>query len=184
MASSDQYEQALRDCQRTVMGNKKVDIETATAQDIRNAANFHGSENIPGASSASRGRNSGGNAGGYGGGHSSAPRARERSPPRNDRYPPKARDDAKNDSNILLMKGLPFDATTGDIEEFFEWFRIKDIEPVVPGQGQTNKGEAYVEMASARDCASAIREKNNHYIGDRYIQIFPATRAEMEKRTS
>merc|ERR1712039_107522 len=172
MSSYDQYEQALRDCQRTVMGNKKVEIEEATSQDINNAANFHGAESIPG--SGGRGRQSGG--------HRSPPRGirdRERTPPRSDKYSHKSRDDGC----ILLMKGLPFDATTGDIEEFFEGYRIKEIEPVVPAKGQKNKGEAYVEMGSARDCASAIREKNKNYIGDRYIELFAATRADMHAAT-
>lgn len=183
LASSEQCSEAQKKCNDTIMGSKQVTLELAELQHIDTLGKIHGVVNLSSGGDARR--------------HdrptqrSERVQSRSRTPPRRSERPPRGQDwhvakdrHTQEESSVLMMKGLPFDATTSDIEGFFKGYKIRDLIPVVPLPGRPNKGEAYVELGSARECASAIEARNKAHIGDRYIDLYPATHAGLlaEKR--
>lgn len=80
---------------------------------------------------------------------------------------------------VLMMRGLPFNATTDDISTFFSGFTVAKVVAVVPEDGRPNKGEAYVEFPSAEDCSRALGECQHKFVGSRYIELFPASLEDM-----
>lgn len=81
---------------------------------------------------------------------------------------------------FLRIRGLPFDATAADIASFFSEYHI------VPGgiyfvhSGLDRpKGEAFIQFANVEERNDALQKKDKLYMGNRYIELFEASEAEV-----
>lgn len=79
------------------------------------------------------------------------------------------------------MRGLPYNATTGDVSAFFGGF---DIIPngiyLVMGRDGRSTGESYVEFSSEQHAEQALKTKHREKIGTRYIELFRSSKAELQ----
>ena len=71
----------------------------------------------------------------------------------------------------LLMRGLPFRATKGDVETFFHPLNLIDVRFTVDREGRPS-GRAYVDFSTECDMEEALK-RNGDCIGKRYIELFP-----------
>ena len=78
----------------------------------------------------------------------------------------------KSALSAMKLKGLPFTVNTEDIVNFFDGFNLinDSIKIGKMGDGKLT-GEAAVLFSSAEDCANAHAEKNNKYIGNRWVKL-------------
>lgn len=85
---------------------------------------------------------------------------------------------------VLRMRGLPFSADKLDIVTFFKDFAISDdkVHLIANSEGRP-AGEAFVEFASPEDSKAAM-SKDRMSLGHRYIELFPASREELEEAAS
>eukprot|EP00917_Polyrhabdina_sp_WS-2016_P012155 GHVP01026753.1.p1 GENE.GHVP01026753.1~~GHVP01026753.1.p1 ORF type:complete len:516 (+),score=73.69 GHVP01026753.1:2-1549(+) len=80
---------------------------------------------------------------------------------------------------VLRMRGLPFSCNEHHILEFFKGFAMMSVLPsTVPVEGRPS-GEAYVEFDSANESMRALQERNKAVMERRYIELFPASKQEM-----
>ena len=86
----------------------------------------------------------------------------------------------KNDkminNHVIMMRGLPYDATVNDVIKFFGTeFDIVDNGIVLPldSDGRAS-GQAFVQFTNAEDAAKALK-KNREHMGRRYIEIFESS---------
>jgi heterogeneous nuclear ribonucleoprotein F/H/epithelial splicing regulatory protein 1/2 len=77
-------------------------------------------------------------------------------------------------SDCLEMRGIPFQATEGDIKRFFEEAGVSPTRI----HRKVNGGEAYVEFANEYDAGQALT-RNKAHIGQRYIDLFPVSYSKM-----
>ncbi|XP_018574155.1 heterogeneous nuclear ribonucleoprotein H isoform X1 [Anoplophora glabripennis] len=86
------------------------------------------------------------------------------------------------EGNIVKLRGLPWSATTDDIQKFFRDCKILGgkfgVHMTSSREGRPS-GEAFVEFEDAEDVEIAI-QKDREHIGNRYIEVFKVNRAEME----
>jgi heterogeneous nuclear ribonucleoprotein F/H len=77
-----------------------------------------------------------------------------------------------SDSKTVKIRGLPFRATALDIFNFFEGFSIaaETLQLGVDALGRPS-GEAWLTFASAEEALRAVRERNRHYLGSRYLEL-------------
>lgn len=84
-------------------------------------------------------------------------------------------------SNVIRMRGLPYDVTPSSIMEFFDGCAIKDGEQGVhltrDGLGRPS-GEAYIEFETVEDAKTGMQFDRKH-IGKRYVELFPSNENEM-----
>ncbi|KAJ9528164.1 hypothetical protein QJQ45_005788 [Haematococcus lacustris] len=98
-------------------------------------------------------------------------------------------------TTILKLRGLPFSVGDDDICQWFNEDKTLGIAPVVKdkcvgrGDGQgvlvvmdhgRPSGVAFVEFMSPAE-ATAAMAKNKQMMGSRYVEIFPATRADLDR---
>ncbi|KAL8029353.1 hypothetical protein ABFX02_14G220500 [Erythranthe guttata] len=110
---------------------------------------------------------------GGGGGGGAAPRARsleER--------------DLSEFKGVLRMRGLPFSTSKEEVVNFFKDYKISEdkVHLIANSEGRA-AGEAFVEFASAEDSKAAMA-KDRMTLGRRYVELFPASREELEEATS
>uniref|UniRef100_A0A7S1KS96 RRM domain-containing protein n=1 Tax=Percolomonas cosmopolitus TaxID=63605 RepID=A0A7S1KS96_9EUKA len=92
------------------------------------------------------------------------------------------------DTSVLRLRGLPWTATSADIEKFFaDVVKVEnpenDILIVLNFHGRST-GEAYVKFSSVEETQEAALKKDRAHMGHRYIELFPASEEEMEKSRS
>eukprot|EP01041_Mallomonas_annulata_P012439 gene12439-26172_t len=75
----------------------------------------------------------------------------------------------------VKLRGLPFEATVGDILIFFQPISVLDIIFFVK-DGKTT-GEAVVLFSSVSQCESAL-QRNHQHMGRRYVEVFQAKRGD------
>lgn len=77
-----------------------------------------------------------------------------------------------DDGYIVKLRGLPWSATTSDIEKFFRDCKILDgnqgIHMTTSREGRPS-GEAFVEFEDIEDMELAL-QKDREHIGNRYIE--------------
>ena len=79
-------------------------------------------------------------------------------------------------NHVVMMRGLPYDATVNDVIKFFGTeFDIVDNGIVLPldSDGRAS-GQAFVQFTNAEDAAKALT-KNREHMGRRYIEIFESS---------
>lgn len=82
---------------------------------------------------------------------------------------------------VVRLRGLPFNATAEDVQEFFAGLDVVGgSEGIVFTWGRDGRplGEAYVELATEQMQQEAMRRDRNR-IGQRYIEVFKSTRVDM-----
>lgn len=89
-------------------------------------------------------------------------------------------------TTILKLRGLPFSVGDDDICQWFNEDKTLGIAPVVKDNvlvvmdhGRPS-GVAFVEFMSPAE-ATAAMAKNKQMMGSRYVEIFPATRADLDR---
>ncbi|KAM9743946.1 LOW QUALITY PROTEIN: G-rich sequence factor 1 [Menidia menidia] len=77
---------------------------------------------------------------------------------------------------VVLLRGLPFSCSQGDIHTFFSGLQIAEngITMVRDAKGRIS-GEAFVRFCSPQDAAEALK-RDRDLIGHRYTRFFPAGR--------
>lgn len=85
-------------------------------------------------------------------------------------------------TTVLRLRGLPFRSTQPDVVNFFDGFTISGsgIQFVFGLDGRPT-GECYVEFLDERTAAAALSAKQRAQMGARYIELFPSTKAEMDR---
>ncbi|KAL6563924.1 hypothetical protein OROHE_005164 [Orobanche hederae] len=85
---------------------------------------------------------------------------------------------------LLRMRGLPYSASREDILDFFKDFELSEGKIHLIGNAEGRAaGEAIVEFASPEDSRAAMA-KDRKMLGYRYIELFPASRDELEEAAS
>ncbi|ESN91782.1 hypothetical protein HELRODRAFT_189810 [Helobdella robusta] len=85
---------------------------------------------------------------------------------------------ASYDDCIVRLRGLPWSVSNEEIINFFEGCSLADINLLYNKDGRPS-GEAFVELSTTEDMDIAL-SKHREYMGRRYIDVFSATRNEME----
>ncbi|GMH42052.1 hypothetical protein BSKO_09971 [Bryopsis sp. KO-2023] len=80
-------------------------------------------------------------------------------------------------SSVLRLRGLPFQATESDIEEFFTGYDLKQCQ-ICKRNGRST-GEAYVQLETEAVAGQALQELNCKHMGRRYIEIFEASESDL-----
>ncbi|KAL2231059.1 UNVERIFIED_CONTAM: Heterogeneous nuclear ribonucleoprotein F [Sesamum indicum] len=85
---------------------------------------------------------------------------------------------------LLRLRGLPFSCTREEIINFFKDFKLSEdkIHLIANSEGRP-AGEAFVEFSSPEDSRAAM-SKDRMTLGYRYIELFPASREELEEAAS
>jgi len=86
----------------------------------------------------------------------------------------------QGDFTCLRLRGLPYHANENNIVEFFQGYHMKAILPSTVPVHNRPSGEAYVEFHGAEECMRAYRQKNGAMMDRRYIELFPASKQEMD----
>lgn len=76
------------------------------------------------------------------------------------------------DSKTIKIRGLPFRATPLDIFNFFESYDViaESLQLGVDALGRPS-GEAWLTFTSSEEALRAVRERNRHYLGNRYLEL-------------
>lgn len=81
---------------------------------------------------------------------------------------------------VVRLRGLPYSCTESDIVLFFSDLHIvEDGVTIVRDHRGRNSGEAYVQFAS-QEIADEALQKDREAIGNRYIELFPSRRSEIQ----
>lgn len=85
------------------------------------------------------------------------------------------------ESGILRMRGLPFAATENDVHDFFVGFAIgaEGVHLLRNATGRPS-GEGYVEFMTTEEAERAMATRNRERMMHRYIELFRASRNEMQ----
>eukprot|EP01070_Trichotokara_eunicae_P012831 Trichotokara_eunicae@DN9806_c0_g1_i1.p1 len=96
------------------------------------------------------------------------------------RFVPQPRNDGYEFGfTVVRLKGLPYHANETHIVDFFRGLAMTAILPsTIPVDGRPS-GEAYVEFANPEEAWKAMN-KHGELIDRRYIELFAATKGEME----
>eukprot|EP01056_Protomagalhaensia_sp_Gyna25_P005141 Protomagalhaensia_sp_Gyna_25__5140@NODE_5_length_9194_cov_16_563845_g4_i0_p4_GENE_NODE_5_length_9194_cov_16_563845_g4_i0NODE_5_length_9194_cov_16_563845_g4_i0_p4_ORF_typecomplete_len655_score108_63RRM_1/PF00076_22/0_00066RRM_1/PF00076_22/0_00065RRM_1/PF00076_22/3_7e05RRM_5/PF13893_6/5_3e02RRM_5/PF13893_6/1_6RRM_5/PF13893_6/51HrpB1_HrpK/PF09613_10/0_13DUF3053/PF11254_8/0_25_NODE_5_length_9194_cov_16_563845_g4_i025394503 len=98
--------------------------------------------------------------------------------PRSRKFPNEAAD--QYPFTVLRLRGLPYGSNENHIVQFFLGFSMTTILPsTVPVDGRPS-GEAYVEFVSPEEAMRAFQLQQGARIEHRYIELFPASKQEME----
>lgn len=83
---------------------------------------------------------------------------------------------------VVRLRGLPWSATVEDVTQFLQGVTfangVQSIHFICSPDGRAS-GECYVELAGAEDLDKAITH-NREVMGRRYVEVYPAKRAEMD----
>lgn len=87
-------------------------------------------------------------------------------------------------TGMLRLRGLPFSATKEEIMKFFNDFELSGdkIHLIANAEGRA-AGEAFVEFSCAEDSRAAM-SKDRMTLRNRYIELFPASREDLEETAS
>ena len=82
----------------------------------------------------------------------------------------------------MRLRGLPYSATARDVLNLLHDCKVTDNEKGIrfsfAPDGRPS-GEAFVELASEEDVSKALGHNNEH-MGKRYVEIFRATKGQLE----
>lgn len=81
---------------------------------------------------------------------------------------------------VVRLRGLPYHANENHIVEFFHGYAMSAILPATAPIDGRPSGEAYVEFVSPEEAWRALKSRNGALMDRRYIELFPATKQEME----
>eukprot|EP01023_Acetabularia_acetabulum_P017501 TRINITY_DN18746_c0_g2_i3.p2 TRINITY_DN18746_c0_g2~~TRINITY_DN18746_c0_g2_i3.p2 ORF type:complete len:219 (-),score=31.96 TRINITY_DN18746_c0_g2_i3:298-954(-) len=87
---------------------------------------------------------------------------------------------------VVRMRGLPFNACQFDIEQFFNGIptaKNRDSIYMTFDANRRPTGEAFVEFPTQNDREEALKRDRN-MIGHRYIELFPANKADVDRAVS
>ena len=73
----------------------------------------------------------------------------------------------------VKLRGLPYGATPVDVVNFFKGFGVVESQ-VQFGYNSDGRpsGEAWISFSRLDDARRAVREKDRHHMGDRYVELF------------
>lgn len=95
-------------------------------------------------------------------------------PPQNYHIPPQP-------DNVIYMKGIPFDMCTDhDVLNFFSGLNVARIVFEFDSQSGKPSGNAFIQFLANQDKQAALNLNFNH-MGRRYIEVFTASREDMEE---
>ncbi|XP_058153341.1 G-rich sequence factor 1 isoform X1 [Dasypus novemcinctus] len=80
---------------------------------------------------------------------------------------------------VVRLRGLPYSCNEKDIVDFFAGLNIVDITFVMDYRGRRKTGEAYVQFEEPEMAKQALL-KHREEIGNRYIEIFPSIKNEVQ----
>ena len=83
---------------------------------------------------------------------------------------------------MIRLRGLPYSATAADVMDFLRDITIDKGEKGIhfsSGSYGRSTGEVFVEVCSPEDVNNAMKQDREH-MGGRYIEIFRASRAQLE----
>lgn len=80
---------------------------------------------------------------------------------------------------VMRLRGLPWETSPADIEEFFEGVQLLEFKIIFLPNGRAS-GEAVVEVANQQEFDAAMKKSGNN-IGSRYIEIFKSTGDDIDK---
>jgi len=94
---------------------------------------------------------------------------------------PVAEEGGVGDDGVVRLRGLPFEASKGEVTEFFAGLEIEEngVLIVTDFNGRAS-GEAFVQFTNTADAASAL-EKNKAMMGRRYIEVFKSSMEEAKR---
>jgi len=89
----------------------------------------------------------------------------------------------EENSQVVRMRGLPYECADDDISSFFNGLQIADNGiSIIEDQHGRSMGYAYVEFTSMYDADLAMK-KDRETMGSRYIELFKATKQDMVGHT-
>lgn len=92
----------------------------------------------------------------------------------------KATEESSESDGVVRLRGLPFSCTEKDIIQFFPGLKIvEDGVTVVLNRRGRNSGDAFVQFAT-KEMAEKALERNKEVMGNRYIEIFPSRKSEIQ----
>jgi len=80
---------------------------------------------------------------------------------------------------VMRLRGLPWETSPVDIEEFFEGVQLMEFKIIFLPNGRAS-GEAVIEVSSQEEFDAAMKKSGNN-IGSRYIEIFKSTGNDIDK---
>jgi len=80
---------------------------------------------------------------------------------------------------VVRLRGLPWECTLGDLNEFFDGIELVDAQIIYLSSGRAS-GEGVVEVGSQEDFEKALG-KNNEHIGSRWIEVFKSTGEDIDR---
>jgi len=82
---------------------------------------------------------------------------------------------APEGSNLpkIKLRGLPYGSNKKDILSFFKGFAVLEASVTfgINSDGRPS-GEAWVSFQSLEEARRAVRDKDRHHMGDRYVELF------------
>mmetsp|Transcript_34450 Transcript_34450/g.40289 ORF Transcript_34450/g.40289 Transcript_34450/m.40289 type:complete len:477 (+) Transcript_34450:147-1577(+) len=82
---------------------------------------------------------------------------------------------------VVRLRGLPFNATENELRTFADGFSIADPNGVLLLTHGDGRGEAYIRFTSQDVAVQFQKERNRQNVGERYVEIYLATNADMER---
>jgi len=83
-------------------------------------------------------------------------------------------------SEVLLLRGLPYSATEDDIRSFFgDSIEILSVHLTKDHLGRAS-GQGFVELKTKEDIQKALK-KDKDYIKNRYIELFESSQGDLDK---
>ena len=87
----------------------------------------------------------------------------------------------EEDGFVVRLRGLPWEATTRDVRDFFAPIQLDDADiDVCKTEAGRQTGEAFVRLRD-RDAMLRAMQKNRRLMGRRYIEVFASTLREFEQ---
>ncbi|KAL1274829.1 hypothetical protein QQF64_027643 [Cirrhinus molitorella] len=92
----------------------------------------------------------------------------------------KATQQITESDEVVRLRGLPFSCMEKDIIQFFSGLEIAEdgVKIVLDRKGR-NSGDAFVQFAT-KEMAELALKKDREVIGNRYIEIFPSRKSEIQ----
>eukprot|EP00242_Pyramimonas_sp_CCMP2087_P004832 CAMPEP_0198215700 /NCGR_PEP_ID=MMETSP1445-20131203/51907_1 /TAXON_ID=36898 /ORGANISM="Pyramimonas sp., Strain CCMP2087" /LENGTH=142 /DNA_ID=CAMNT_0043891531 /DNA_START=227 /DNA_END=651 /DNA_ORIENTATION=- len=85
------------------------------------------------------------------------------------------------ETNILKLKGLPFQAGEREVFDFFHGFNILGAYILMDMDGKPS-GMAFAEFENEDDARMACVKRDRAYMGNRFVKCLRVPRAEMEQQ--
>lgn len=92
--------------------------------------------------------------------------------------------DRPGEDGVVRIHGLPFNCTEEDVLQFFSGLDVvKDGVKFVLDRRGRNMGNAYVQFAN-QEMADEALQRDREVIGNRYIEVFPSRKSEIQSQYS